>query len=66
MRYDIDRDRDKDMIFFFKKKDLNLTEDSTEATLTGLTRDGVAFEGTDKVIVIKPKSKVRFWHFGKR
>ncbi len=66
MRYDIDRDRDKDMIFFFVKKNLNLTEDSTEATLTGLTRDGVAFEGTDKVTVIKPKSKARFWHFGWR
>jgi hypothetical protein len=66
MRYDIDRDRDKDMIFFFVKKNLNLNEDSTEATLTGLTRDGVAFEGTDKVTVIKPKSKVRFWHFGWR
>jgi hypothetical protein len=66
IRYDIDRDRDKDMVFFFKKKDLNLTEDSTEATLTGITRDGVAFEGTDKLSIIKPKGKACFWHFGRR
>ena len=64
--YDVDRDRDKDMLFFFKIKQLNLPENSTEATLTGMTRVGVAFEGTDKVNIIKPKGKARFWHFGRR
>ena len=66
IRYDVDRDRDKDTIFFFRTKQLNLTEDSTEATLTGMTRDGVAFEGTDKVTIIKPKRKAHHWHFGRR
>jgi hypothetical protein len=54
------------MLFFFKIKQLKLPENSTEATLTGMTRVGVAFEGTDKVNIIKPKGKARFWHFGRR
>jgi len=66
IRYDIDRDRDKDMVFFFKIKQLNLTVDSTEATLTGMTRYGLAFVGTDKVTVIKPKFKAPFWRIDRR
>ena len=66
VRYDMDRDRDKDMLFFFWIQSLNLDENSTEATLSGLTRDGQAFEGTDTVTIIKPKGKAKGWHFGRR
>ena len=64
--YDMDRDRDKDMLFFFWIQSLNLDENSTEATLSGLTGDGQAFEGTDTVTIIKPKGKAKGWHFGRR
>jgi hypothetical protein len=59
MRIDVDRDRDKDMLFFFWIKKLNLDENSTEATLTGKTKDGKSFKGTDKVTILKPKSKAK-------
>lgn len=64
--YDVDRDRDRDIVFFFRVQKLDLDEDSTEATLTGLTRDGKSFEGTDKVSIIKPKGKAWGWRFGKK
>jgi hypothetical protein len=64
--YDVDRDRDKDMLFFFRVQSLNLDENSIEATLTGMMKDGKSFEGTDKVTIIKPKGKAVGWHFGKR
>jgi hypothetical protein len=64
--YDVDRDRDKDMLFFFRIKKLNLDEDSTDATLSGLTSDGDPFEGTDKVTIIKPKGKAKGWGFRRR
>jgi hypothetical protein len=54
---DVDRDYDLDMLFFFKIRQLNLDEDSTEATLTGKTVDGVSFKGTGSVTIYKPKSK---------
>jgi len=46
---DVDRDGDKDMLFFFNVGDTQLTKESTEGTLTGSTVDGKAFKGTDKV-----------------
>jgi hypothetical protein len=66
IRYDVDRDRDKDMLFFFRVKSLNLDENSTEATLSGVTRDGESFEGTDTVTIIKPKGKAKGWSLGGR
>jgi hypothetical protein len=65
--YDIDRDRDKDMLFFFRvQKLVELNEESTQATLTGMTKDGMPFEGTDKVTIIKPKGKAKGWRFGRK
>jgi hypothetical protein len=63
IRHDIDRDRDKDMVFFFKIKKLNLDEDSTDATLTGKTKEGKPFKGTSKVNIEKPKCKAKGWRF---
>jgi predicted outer membrane repeat protein len=65
--YDIDRDRDKDVIFFFMiHKLVGLNENSTEATLTGMTKDGKPFEGTGTVTIIKPKGKAVGWSLGRR
>jgi hypothetical protein len=64
---DVDRDRDKDMLFFFRVQELiELNEDSTQAALTGMTKDGKSFEGTDIVTIIKPKGKAKGWRFGRR
>jgi len=56
MRIDVDRDRDKDLLFLFPIRNLKLTEESTEATLTGKTLDGKAFEGTDTVQMVQHKT----------
>jgi hypothetical protein len=66
IRYDIDHDRDKDTIFYFWIPSLKLDENSTEATLSGLTRDGEPFEGTDSVSIVKPKGKAKGWRFGRK
>jgi len=63
--YDVDRDHDKDMVFFFRVRNLDLDENSTEATLRGVTIDGDSFEGTDHVTIIKPKGKAKGWRFHK-
>jgi hypothetical protein len=57
IRHDIDRDRDKDMVFFFKIEKLDLDEDSTEGTLSGKTKEGKPFKGTSKLSIEKPKCK---------
>ncbi len=49
---DVDADGDVDMLFHFKTQELNLTGDSTEATLTGTTFDGTPIEGTDTVNIV--------------
>ena len=54
---DVDDDGDNDLLFHFNKQDLNLDENSTEATLTGETTDGNTIEGTDEVRVIQPKCR---------
>ena len=46
---DVDHDGDDDMIFHFRIQELNLDKDSTEATLTGQTTQGVLIEGSDEV-----------------
>jgi hypothetical protein len=53
---DVDFDGDLDLLFHFKTQELNLNKDSTEATLTGITYDGQAIEGTDTVNIV-PKGK---------
>jgi hypothetical protein len=53
---DVDGDGDLDLLFHFKTQELNLTEYSIEATLTGETLGGVQIEGTDTVNIV-PKGK---------
>jgi len=65
---DIDHDGDDDMLFHFKTQDLNLNEESTEATLTGRVKgrltvtasinqmsSGSSVYGTDKVCIKSSK-----------
>ena len=54
---DVDDDGDLDLLFHFKTQELNLTEDRTEATLTGMTYDGQPVEGTDTVNIVPKKGK---------
>jgi hypothetical protein len=49
---DVDYDGDMDLLFHFKTQELNLTESSTEAMLTGFTFDGLAIQGTDTVNIV--------------
>ena len=49
---DVDRDGDMDLLLFFKTQELDLTEASTEATLTAVTFSGEPFEGTDTVNIV--------------
>jgi hypothetical protein len=49
---DVDYDGDLDLIFHFKTQELDLDENSTEATLTGETFDGIPIEGTDTVNIV--------------
>jgi len=55
MMKDVDDDGDKDMLLFFKTQELNLDENSTEATLTGETTDGKVIQGTDEVRIVPRK-----------
>lgn len=54
---DVNQDGDIDLLLHFKTQDLNLTQDSTEATLTGETMDGTLIEGTDTVNIVPKKKK---------
>ena len=49
---DVDYDGDMDMLIHFKTQELNLSQDSTEATLTGETMSGTPIEGTDTVNIV--------------
>jgi len=51
---DVDGDGDMDLLFHFKTQELNLTEDSTEATLTGETFDEAQIQGMDTVNIVPP------------
>ncbi len=53
---DADNDGDLDLLFHFKTQQTNLTEDNTEASLTGATYDGQPIQGTDTVNIV-PKGK---------
>ena len=46
---DVDGDGDMDLLFHFKTQELDLDENSTEATLTGYTQDGEFTWGMDTV-----------------
>lgn len=54
---DVDDDGDQDMILHFRTQEIGLTEDDTEATLTGETLDGVSIHGTDSVRIVPSESK---------
>lgn len=54
---DVDRDGDKDMVLHFKTQDTGLSADDTQATLTGKTRDGQTFAGSDSVRIVPPNGK---------
>ena len=52
---DVDDDGDVDMLFHFKTQELDLTQNSTEATLTGQTVDEIPIHGTDEVRIVPSK-----------
>ena len=53
---DVDGDGDVDLLFHFKTRELDLDENSAEATLTGETYGGTPIQGTDTVKIV-PKGK---------
>ena len=53
---DVDDDGDIDLLFHFRTQELNLDENSTEATLTGKTNADQPIQGTDTVNIV-PKGK---------
>ena len=54
---DVDEDGDMDMLFHFKTQDLNLDENSIDATLTGQTLGDILIVGTDTVNIVPKKGK---------
>lgn len=52
---DVDDDGDVDLLLHFRTQELNLDENSTEATLTGETLTGDEIEGTDEVRIVPRK-----------
>ncbi len=52
---DVDHDGDDDMMFHFRTQELDLDQDSTEATLTAQINDGTIVSGTDEVRIISSK-----------
>jgi hypothetical protein len=49
---DVDQDGDDDVVFHFETQALDLTEESTEAELTGALMDDTAIVGTDHVRIV--------------
>jgi len=55
---DVDGDGHKDMLFQFLAQELvELDKDSTEATLTGTTTNGIGIQGTDEVTIVTKGKK---------
>ena len=52
---DVDGDGDMDLLFHFKTQELDLDEDSIEATLTGLTYGKNSIQATDTVNIVPKK-----------
>jgi hypothetical protein len=53
---DVDRDGDSDLLIRFNTRDLNLTKQSTETTLTAVSYDGASIEGTVSFNIINGRS----------
>jgi len=49
---DVDDDGDIDLVFHFRLGETDLTCDSTQGTLTGLTFEGQSIEGTDNIRMV--------------
>jgi hypothetical protein len=49
---DVDHDGDMDKLFYFDVQDLMLDENSTEAVLTGFTKNGIPIKGLDAVKIM--------------
>jgi hypothetical protein len=56
-KMDVNQDGYIDLLLQFQTKDLNLTQTSTEATLTGETMNGKSIKGTDTVKIVPAKNK---------
>jgi hypothetical protein len=58
---DIDEDGDIDLILHFRTQETGITEDDTEATLSGMTESGTSFTGTNviKIVPLKAQEKVQ-------
>ena len=54
---DINRDGITDLVLTFKTKDMAISCEDTEATLTGETYDGMLIEGSDLLTVKKCRRK---------
>lgn len=54
---DVDDDGDMDMLLYFNTLNLDLDMNSTEATLTGKTDDGVDIIATDSVSIVQKGKK---------
>ena len=57
---DVDYDGDMDMLLHFNTQELELTEDSTEATLTGETLDYQLIQGTDSVRIVPLRNRAHY------
>lgn len=54
---DVDSDGYLDMLLHFDTQELNLDASNTEATLTGMTDDGIEIVGTDSVNIVHKRKK---------
>jgi hypothetical protein len=54
---DVDNDSDDDMLLHYMTQELELTEESIEASLEGETYDGMKINGTDSVRIV-PNTKL--------
>ncbi|MBE0526754.1 MAG: hypothetical protein IH631_07415, partial [Candidatus Thorarchaeota archaeon] len=57
---DVDYDGDMDMLLHFNTQDLDLTKDSTDATLTGETSDFQLIQGTDSVRIVPIRNRAHY------
>ena len=60
---DVDCDGDVDLVLHFKTQELDLTEDSTEAILTGETFDFQLIQGTDSVRIVPFRNHARWQRY---